>query len=96
MRIHIHAPQPSRMKRERRKCPVCEKRALILYEFTDWYGWYGTCLACGDTWANGELLPRPFKPRWRRERIEDAKKRWKQWQSQLEVKGVEDGTATVY
>lgn len=44
----------------------------------DWYGWTITCLGCGDSWADGEMLPRPFKPRWRTESIAEARQRYKE------------------
>jgi hypothetical protein len=31
----------------------------------EWYGTMWTCLACGDQWADGELLERPFMRGWR-------------------------------
>lgn len=78
MDIHIHAPLPCRKECRREKCPVCEKRSVILSWFTDWYGWSSTCLRCGDRWEDGELLPRPFAPRWRERNKEEARKRWRQ------------------
>jgi len=75
--IHIYAPKTARWELKRRKCPVCLKRANILYEFYEWYGWHVTCLRCGDQWEDGELLSRPFRPGWRKENIARAKERLK-------------------
>ncbi len=42
--------------------------------FQEWYGWDSTCLCCGDRWQDGEMCERPFRPRWRPERILRARK----------------------
>jgi hypothetical protein len=75
--VHIHAPLPSIRKCDRRECPVCHKRSVILSWFTDWYGWDSTCLRCGDEWADGQLKERPFMPKWRQKNIEAARVRWR-------------------
>jgi hypothetical protein len=38
--------------------------------FVEWYGSEWTCAGCGDSWADGERLERPFAPGWRRRSIE--------------------------
>lgn len=57
------------------KCPTCGDERGFLVECYEWYGTVETCLACGDSWQDAELLERPFKPRWRQERIEAAMQR---------------------
>ena len=71
--LHIHAPQPTRIERRRIKCPTCQRRTFIgaLYE---WYGWLITCLHCGDRWQDGERMPRPFAPGWRKDNVRRARK----------------------
>lgn len=61
----------------REKCPVCEKRSVILTWFYEWYGPSSTCLRCGDKWADGELLARPFARGWRQRNIDNARKTWR-------------------
>ena len=56
-------------------CPTCGGERGFLVEGYEWYGITETCLACGDSWQEGELLERPFKPRWRQERIQSALRR---------------------
>lgn len=75
--VHIHAPLPCKRACDRRECPVCHRRSVILSWFTDWYGWDSTCLRCGDMWADGELLERPFARGWRKRNIEAARQRWR-------------------
>lgn len=41
-----------------------------------WYGATITCLGCGDMWTDGQMHPRPFKPRWRSENIAAARAAW--------------------
>jgi hypothetical protein len=71
-------PTMTRIEKRRRYCPTCQWRTTHLEEWREWYGWLLTCLACGDMWADGERLPRPFAPRWREQNIERAKKRWRE------------------
>jgi len=44
----------------------------MLGQFYEWHGWYLTCIGCGEQWGDSEMLPRPFKPRWRVENIRSA------------------------
>lgn len=75
--VHIHAPRPNLRKSMRNHCPTCERRTWKLAWFYEWYGWNVTCLLCGERWQDGERSDRPFKPRWRRESIDLAKKYWR-------------------
>lgn len=72
--IHIHSPPIVNHKTLRRKCPVCQRRTTMFGWAQRWYGWHLTCLSCGDSWQDGERLPRPFCPRWRQESIRRAKR----------------------
>lgn len=59
-------------------CWNCKKRRKMWGWFQEWYGWYVTCLGCGEQWADGEHIPRPFIPGWRKKNIEIAKKKMKE------------------
>lgn len=75
MNVHIHAPAPVNRKKIVHDCPTCGKPTDFLAEYFKWYGPSLTCLECGDAWGDGERLPRPFAPGWRKKRIEAAKAR---------------------
>lgn len=62
-------------------CPTCLKRRRFFAWFQDWYGWHFTCLSCGDQWAEGERLTRPFCPGWRKANIDHAKKQMAEWKA---------------
>lgn len=55
------------------KCPTCKRRRRFYCWFQEWYGWHMTCTGCGEQWQDGEMCPRPFAPRWRKENISRAK-----------------------
>ena len=76
--LHIHAPPPIRAAKRRRHCPTCEIRTTFASFLYEWYGWYTTCLRCGDAWRDGERAERPFMPGWRKERVAKARERWRQ------------------
>jgi len=71
---HIKFARPDIVKLDRQYCIHCEKRQFFVVWFEEWYGWYGTCLKCGEKFGCDEWLPRPFAPRWRQQNIEAAKK----------------------
>jgi hypothetical protein len=78
--IHIHAPEPSdtkivRIPCSRVWCSVNLPSAPHFAQHYEWYGWYRTCLMCGDEWSDGYRIARPFARGWRRKNIEDALKR---------------------
>jgi hypothetical protein len=58
------------------RCFNCKRRRRIAGLDAAWYGAIWTCCACGDSWADGEVLPRPFKPRWREEATKQARATW--------------------
>ncbi len=53
------------------------RRLIVEYDASPYYAPTTTCVACGDAWAYGELLERPFKPRWRDEVTARARELWK-------------------
>lgn len=48
-----------------------------------WYGSMFTCLRCGERWVDGEMLERPFAPRWRKDNIKCAEKFYRKWKPRL-------------
>lgn len=76
--IHIDFTRVDEQRIIRSYCPNCNQVSGFYAWFQDWYGWHETCLRCGDQWNDGEHVPRPFKPGWRKENIENAKQTWKQ------------------
>jgi len=76
MTLHILWTNYTRTKLPVLWCPTCQKRRRMLAQFQDWYGWYTTCLSCGDQWNDGEMLERPFAPRWRSKNTQEAKETW--------------------
>lgn len=75
MRGNICAPPVTKMLVETKFCPTDKKDTEMLCEYYEWYGWYFTCLECGEKWAGGEMLDRPFSPGWRKQNVENAKKK---------------------
>jgi len=78
---HVNWTRYSKVQCKLLHCPNCSKkdygnpRRRCLCEFQEWYGWNVTCISCGEQWQDGEMLPRPFAPHWRKDNIENAKKR---------------------
>ena len=77
MPSHLHAPQASEVVLVKDNCPTCKKARFFVRSFTDWYGTYFTCLKCGERWLDGEMMKRPFAPRWRAENVRMAKRHWR-------------------
>ena len=44
-------------------CPFCARRRKMLVDSFEWYGPRVVCLACGQTWNDGEPGPRGVKAR---------------------------------
>lgn len=57
-------------------CPTCGSEQRMAGHLQLWYGQTITCLGCGDMWTDGEMHPRPFKPRWRAENKAAALRWW--------------------
>jgi hypothetical protein len=72
--LHVKFTKPGEVRIERKFCPTCGKRRFFVGWFEDWYGWYFTCLRCGERFADGEMMERPFTPKWRQHNIESIKK----------------------
>ena len=72
--IHINAPK-GRYFAAVNDCPVCDRPRRMLGWHVEWYGTTWTCAGCGDKWSDGERLERPFSPGWRRQNIEQARRK---------------------
>jgi len=70
--IHIHAPAGQHIAAVH-DCPTCERPRRMHGWHVEWYGVTWTCAGCGDSWADGERIERPFAPGWRRRSIEHAR-----------------------
>ena len=57
-------------------CPTCNQRRRFAGFDQLWYGPTWTCLACGDSWHDGQRVERPFKRGWREEARARAAKYW--------------------
>lgn len=77
MTVHVHvcAP-PTTWGRGILRCPTCRRRRRFVVFFQPWYGGTWTCCGCGDSFADGQRLPRPFRRGWRADATRDARARW--------------------
>jgi hypothetical protein len=58
------------------RCPNCKQRRRFSGYDALWYGPTWTCCACGDSWGDGERLPRSNRHGWRVEAAAKAKRVW--------------------
>ena len=72
-------PTWSKVRQPVIECFNCKVRRRCLARFQDWYGWTITCLTCGDSWQDGEMIERPFQRGWRKEAVARAKKFWREY-----------------
>jgi hypothetical protein len=91
--LHISFGRVDRWRLVRDKCPLCEMRTRKLATFQEWYGWHITCLVCGDSWQDGELMPRPFKRGWRHESVAEAEALLKRLRKQARASAHLDSNA---
>ena len=71
--VHIHCP-PTTLFCGVNECPTCQRQRRMLGAFAEWYGTTWTCAGCGDSWADGEQLERPFARGWRQRSIRHARR----------------------
>jgi hypothetical protein len=57
-------------------CPTCRGRRRTVVRLALWYDPVVTCCGCGDSWAGGELVERPFMRGWRKQAVERAVRDW--------------------
>lgn len=85
--IHIHDEDdnhvgyictggPKRYVRTMHKCPECTRLRPFAGFYQEWYGTTWTCLGCGDSFADGQRLDRPFMRGWRQKAIASGRKQW--------------------
>jgi hypothetical protein len=79
MSVHIHAPAPTMCRLRQVACPTCERPSYCVVLFYEWYAPDVTCLRCGERWSDGEVMPRPFRPGWRAESVERARRSYRKW-----------------
>jgi hypothetical protein len=78
MRLHICYTRYSRVEAFRIKCPNCRPfQCAAVGAFQEWYGWYVTCLRCGERFADGEWMPRPAERGWRQDSIRSARRQYR-------------------
>jgi hypothetical protein len=77
--LHVCRSPVERFRIVAGDCPTCGRWTRFVGFFYEWYGWHETCLRCGDQWSCGELLERPFRPRWRKESIAQARAAAHSW-----------------
>ena len=80
--IHINVPRYESVIIRRLECMGCGyKDRLFVTTMEEWYGQRGTCLRCGEQFADGEWLARPFMRGWRKKNIENAKKLFRKFKA---------------
>lgn len=67
--MHINTGGSRLWLRMVRHCPTCDKRRRFTGMEQLYYGPTWTCCGCGDSWSDGEQLPRPFARSWRAEAV---------------------------
>jgi len=77
--VTICSPTWSKVRQPVLWCFNCKVNRRCLSLFQEWYGWTITCLTCGDSWADGEVLERPFQRGWRKEAVARAKELWERY-----------------
>lgn len=75
--VHIHAPPATSVRRIVDYCPTCDRRTRKVAHLYQYHGPLVTCCACGETWSDGEMCPRPFARGWRQKSIARARAEWK-------------------
>ena len=76
--VHILWTTFSEVRAVRVHCPTCRPfRVAAVAAFQEWYGWMVTCLRCGESWQDGEMLMRPCEPGWRPKAIQAARTRYR-------------------
>jgi ribosomal protein L37AE/L43A len=77
--VNIHLCSPAVLYvRAIRTCPACRHRGRWAGFEQIWYGITWTCLHCGDRFADGTRMERPFARGWRQESIRRGEAMWNQ------------------
>lgn len=64
------------LRRSYSRCPTCERITEQVTRYEVWYDPQTWCTRCGDSWAGGELVARPFARGWRRDAVRWARALW--------------------
>lgn len=67
---------PKTYIRTMRKCPECDRLRPFAGFYQEWYGTTWTCLGCGDSFADGWRLDRPFMRGWRQKSVARGRRLW--------------------
>jgi len=59
-------------------CPTEATRRRMVVRDHGWWGVTWHCCGCGDSWSDGERLPRPFMRGWRDKAITRHRAMWDQ------------------
>ena len=71
--LHICMSRKDEERVSFQRCPSCKRKKAQFYGwFQEWYGWALTCTECGEKFADGEWLERPWCPGWREQNILNA------------------------
>lgn len=92
MTLHINWTRIDKIKKQRRQCIGGHRSTFVCWDGGGWYGWYGTCLRCGEEFGGGEWMARPFMRGWRQANIAKAKKLWSERETRLEASEVADAS----
>jgi hypothetical protein len=74
--IHISRPDNRFLRRSYRRCPIDECITEQVTRFELWYDATTWCTKCGESWAGGQMFPRPFQRGWRRKAQQWARTLW--------------------
>jgi hypothetical protein len=73
----VCGPPQGIVRRSVQHCPTCQRRRRFVVRWGGaWHGSSVTCCACGDSWADGERYPRPFRRGWRKDATARARAAW--------------------
>lgn len=70
-----------RWEKRQGTCPVCHISGSWIVNSVSssaYWGGASTCTNCGDCWADGEMVARPFLRGWRQKSIADAVRHWEE------------------
>lgn len=74
--LTICRPDDRFLRKEIRRCPVCECKTEMVARYEAYYDTTVHCCKCGDSWQGGELLERPFARGWRKQAVKAHRRMW--------------------
>jgi hypothetical protein len=72
----VCGPSNDRLRKLYVRCPMCECITEMVWRDSGWYGDDMMCCRCGDSWCDGELIPRPFARGWRDRAVREHRRLW--------------------